>query len=291
MVMQPSVALALGEDGAVGADDEAGGILHLAARRRTVGRSAASGKRIERARHRHRHRDHGALGGLVVQHGEHAHLGVADLAADVELLQALKARQHEEVRPHHAVFGLARVALLLGLGDARGGGARLPAVRELDLDRAGRRRPCRAAGVAVHRRHQLGRRAEAGAAGRIADDLPADMVLQLLRGVRQRAALLRVEHAGRLGAVILLERLDGGDHALAHLAVDRAVVVRGPGEVGLDRQPLGRGHRPGGVGRRLHAGRAGRRAAAFGFAAAGARLRERGAEQPAIVSLWRTAIS
>ena len=70
-------------------------------------------------------------------------------------------------------------------------------------------------------------------------------------GVGQDAALLRVEHAGLLGAAALLEFLDRGDHALADFARDRAVILPDPGEIRLQRQPLGLRHRIGGIGRGL----------------------------------------
>ena len=74
-------------------------------------------------------------------------------------------------------------------------------------------------------------------------DLPADTFLLSLGGVGEHAALLRIEHAGWLAAAPLLEFLDGVDHALADVARDRAVILADPGEVRLQRQPLGLPHR------------------------------------------------
>ena len=71
------------------------------------------------------------------------------------------------------------------------------------------------------------------------------------RGLGQHAALLRIEHAGRLAAPVLLKFLDGGDHALADVAGDGAIVLADPGEVRLDRQTLGLRHRVGGIRRGL----------------------------------------
>ena len=76
-----------------------------------------------------------------------------------------------------------------------------------------------------------------------ADDLPADAFLLSPGGVGEHAALLRIEHAGRLAAACLLEFLDRIDHALADVAGDGAVILPDPGKVRLQRQPLGLPHR------------------------------------------------
>ena len=68
------------------------------------------------------------------------------------------------------------------------------------------------------------------------------------------AALLRIEHAGRLAAAGFLEFLDRIDHALADVAGDRAVILADPGKVRLQRQPLGLRHRVGRVLRLLQRG-------------------------------------
>ena len=47
------------------------------------------------------------------------------------------------------------------------------------------------------------------------------------------ATLLRIKHAGVLGLVAALELLHRGDQAVAELAVDQAVVVAAPDQVGL----------------------------------------------------------
>ena len=117
------------------------------------------------------------------------------------------------------------------------------APRQLNLDRAGRRGPFGAVGVAGLLRHQFGGDAEPHAGAGIGDDLPADAFLLSLGGVGEDAALLRIEHAGLLAAACLLEFLDRVDHALADVAGDGAVILADPGEVRLQRQPLGLRHR------------------------------------------------
>ena len=128
------------------------------------------------------------------------------------------------------------------------------APRQLDLDGSGGRSPFGAVGVAGLLRHQFGGNAEPHAGAGIGDDLPADIVLPPLRGVGEDAAFLRIEHAGLLAAAGFLEFLDRGDHALADVAGDRAVILADPGEVRLQRQAFGLRHRVGGLLRLLQRG-------------------------------------
>ena len=93
-----------------------------------------------------------------------------------------------------------------------------------------------------------------GAGAGLGDDLPADIFLPPPRGLGEHAALLRIEHAGLLVALFLLEFLDRRDHALADVARDGAVVLADPGEIRLDRQPLGLRHRIRGIGGGLQRG-------------------------------------
>ena len=211
-------------------------------------------KRVERARHRDHHGLDGIFGRLIVEDGEDADLVALEGAAQIEFLQALQAGQHEEVRLDHGVVDVAPGLLLLPLGEFCRGGIGFLAPRQLDLDRAGRRGPFGAVGVAGLLRHQLGGDAEPHAGAGIGDDLPADAFLLSPGGVGQDAALLRIEHAGRLAAAGLLEFLDRLDHALADVAGDRAVILPDPGEVRLQRQPLGLRHRVGRVLRLLQRG-------------------------------------
>src|ERR1700675_117298 len=67
----------------------------------------AGGEWIERPRHRDHDRLHGAFGGLVVEYGEDTDLVALEGAAQVKLLQALQARQHEEIRLHDRVVDVA----------------------------------------------------------------------------------------------------------------------------------------------------------------------------------------
>ena len=57
-----------------------------------------------------------------------------------------------------------------------------------------------------------------------------------------------------LPPLVLLEFLDGRDHALADFAGDRAVILADPGEIRLDRETLGLRHRVGGIGGGLQRG-------------------------------------
>src|SRR5205823_14938171 len=82
----------------------------------------------------------------------------------------------------------------------------------------------------------------------ISDNLPADAFLLSPGGVRKGAALLRIEHTGLFAAERFLEFLYGIDHALTDVARDGAVILPDPGEVRLQRQPLGL---PAGLGRVL----------------------------------------
>ena len=202
-------------------------------------------KRIERARHRDHDRFHGILGRLIVEDGEDADLVALEGAAQIKFLQALQAGQHEEVRLDHGVVDAAPRLLLLALGELCRDGAGFLAPRQLNLDRAGRRGPFGAVGVAGLLRHQFGRDAQPHAGAGIGDDLPADAFLLSLGGVGKDAALLRIEHAGRLAAARFLEFLDRIDHALADVAGDGAVILADPGKVRLQRQPLGLPHRIG----------------------------------------------
>ena len=211
-------------------------------------------KRIERARHRDHDRFHGILGRLIVEDGEDADLVALKGAAQIKFLQALQAGQHEEVRLDHGVVDAAPGLLLLALGELCRNGAGFLAPRQLNLDRAGRRRPFGAVGVAGLLRHQFGRDTQPHAGAGIGDDLPADAFLLFLRGVRKDAALLRIEHAGLLSPASFLEFLDRIDHALAEVARDGAVILPDPGKVRLQRQPLGLPHRVGGVLRLLQRG-------------------------------------
>src|SRR5258707_3697580 len=246
--------LTVGNDGAVIADDNAGAVFDGLAWRRPRDLRAGR-KRIKRARHRNHHRLHGAFGGLVVENGEDANLVALGLSADVELLQALHARQHEEIRLDHGVFDLASGRLLLFLlGELCGAGAGLLAPRKLNLDGAGGGTPFGAVGVGGLLRHELRRDAEPRAGAGFGDDLPADILLPPLRGLGEHAALLRIEHAGLLAAFGFLEFLDGGYHALADLARYGAVVLAHPGQVRLDRLALRLRHGIGGIGRALQGG-------------------------------------
>jgi hypothetical protein len=114
--------------------------------------------------------------------------------------------------------------------------------------------PVDAVGVAGLLGHQLGREAKPHAGTGIGDGLPADIVLQPLRGLGEAAALLWIEHAGLLGAPVLLERLDGSHHAIADLAIDGAVVVAGPRQIRLDRLTLRLRHGIGGIAGGLQCG-------------------------------------
>ena len=230
--------LAVGNDRAVVTDDDAGAVFHGLARRRP-GHLHGRRKRIERARHRDHDRLHGILGGLVVEDGEDADLVAPEGAAEIKFLQALQAGQHEEVRLDHGVVDVAPRLFLLALGELCGNGAGFLAPGELNLDRAGRRRPFGAVGVAGLLRHQFGRNPEPHAGAGIGDDLPADAFLLFPGGIGKDAALLRIEHAGLLGPAGFLEFLDRIDHALADVARDGAVVLPDPGEIRLQRQPLG----------------------------------------------------
>ena len=151
--------LAVGDDRAVLADDDAGAVFHGLARRwsRHLRRGR---KRIERARHRDHDRLHGIFGRLIVEDGEDADLVALEGAAQIEFLHALQAGQHEEVRLDHGVVDLASRLLLLALGEFCRNGAGFLAPRQLDLDRAGRRGPFGAVGVAGLLRHQPGGDAE-----------------------------------------------------------------------------------------------------------------------------------
>ena len=71
--------------------------------------------------------------------------------------------------------------------------------------------------------------------------LPADSLLPRWRTAADNArAFLRAEHAGRLALLALLIGHHGVDQPVAELAVDQAVVVAGPDQVGLERGPFGR---------------------------------------------------
>ena len=176
--------LAVGNDRAVVTDDEAGAVFHRLARRRP-GHLRRRRKRIERARHRDHDRFHGILGRLIVEDGKDADLVALEGAAQIKFLQALQAGQHEEVRLDHGVVDAAPGLLLLALGELCRDGAGFLAPRQLNLDRAGRRRPFGAVGVAGLLRHQFGRDAQPHAGAGIGDDLPADAFLLFLGGVRQ----------------------------------------------------------------------------------------------------------
>ena len=117
----------------------------------------------------------------------------------IKFLQALQAGQHEEVRLDHGVVDVAPRLFLLALGELCRNGAGFLAPGQLNLDRAGRRGPFGAVGVAGLLRHQFGRDAEPHAGAGIGDDLPADAFLFFPGGVGKEAALLRIEHAGLLG--------------------------------------------------------------------------------------------
>ncbi len=246
--------LPVGDDRAVVADHDPGAVFDGLARRRT--RDLGAGREwIERARHRDHGRLDGIFGRLIVQDGEDADLIAPERSAQVEFLQALQTRQHEEIRFDHGVVDRASGRFfLLPLGEFGGGGTGLLAPRQHNLDGPARRTPSGAVGVAGFLRYQLGRDAQPHPGAGVGDDLPADIVPAPFRGLGQRAALLRIKHAGRLAAALLLKFLDCGQHALADLARDRAVILADPGEVRLQRLTLSQRHRVGGVGRGLQRG-------------------------------------
>ena len=98
--------LAVGNNRAVVADDNAGAVFDGLARRRPRDLRAGR-KRIERARHRDHHRLDGVFGGLIVEDGEDADLVASECSAQIKFLQALHARQHEEIRLDHGVVDAA----------------------------------------------------------------------------------------------------------------------------------------------------------------------------------------
>ena len=238
--------LAIGEDRAVLADDDAGAVLDSFARRRTADLRSGR-KRVERARHRDHHRLDGVFQSLVVQDGKDAYLVALEHAAQIKLLQALQARQHEEIRLDHGIVDIASGGLfLLAFGELCRGGVGLLAARQHHLNGAGRRTPFGAIGVARLLRHQFYRDTEPHTGAGIGRDPPTDIVLPPPRGLGQHAAFLRIEHAGRLAAVRLLKFLDG------------AVILPDPGEVRLQRQPFRLRHRARGIGGALESRRADR---------------------------------
>ena len=245
--------LAVGNDRAVVTDDNAGAVFHGLARRRS-GYLSRRRKRIECTRHRDHDRFNGILGRLVVEDGKDANLVALERAAHVEFLQALQARQYEEIGLDDGVIDRAPRLLLLPLGELCRGGIGFLAPRQLNLDRSGGGGPFGAVGVAGLLRHQFCGDAEPHASAGIDGDLPPDAFLLSLGGIGEHAALLRIEHPGRLAAASLLEFLDGVDHALADIARDRAVILPDPGEVRLQRQPLDLSHRVGRLLRLLQRG-------------------------------------
>ena len=82
-------------------------------------------------------------------------------------------------------------------------------------------------------RHQPRRQAQPNADSGIGGDLPANIRPRFPRRRGENAAFLRVKHAGLLAALIVLECLDRSDEPVADLAIDDAVIVAGPCQVGL----------------------------------------------------------
>ncbi len=133
-----------------------------------------------------------------------------------------------------------RVSFLL-LEQGRQTGLAEAKVNDLDLAVAGG--PAAADAGSAKRRHQFLRQTEARPGCGIVDQTPADgCLVRLCRRSKPRALLL-VEDAGFLGLDGSLIEPDGIDRALVgKLAVGKALVVAGPGEVGFDSQLLDGGH-------------------------------------------------
>ena len=238
----------VGDDVALRAHHQSVAVFHRP-RQRGIGR-AALGKWRERTRHRHHHRRDDRFHHLVVQHGEAAHLAIAQLGAHGKQLQALHAADEEIVVVQHAGFDPARGRFLLLLLEQRG-------ERELGiLDAEGfnlhlvmGRGPARAAGGVARMRHQLGRQADADAGGRVDHHVPTEFVLVHLGGGDQLCALGWRELAGDLGLVALLEILDCRQHRVA--AGGLAGIVARPQQRGLDFQAFVRRNSREHVGRRF----------------------------------------
>src|SRR4051794_36274723 len=94
--------LAIGDDGAVLAGDDAGAVIDGAPGRRLSSQRRWKGR--EGARHRDHDRLDRVLGRLVVEDRQNTYFVAPGGAADVELLQALQAREHEEVGLDDAVI-------------------------------------------------------------------------------------------------------------------------------------------------------------------------------------------
>ena len=233
---QPSTACRVGDDVAGRAHHQAGAVFDLARAARRPRPRPVARERRERARHRHHHRVHGAFHRLVVEDGDAAHLAVLARrrARRISSGPACPTRRRSPAR-----------------SDAVGrcGAAAGPSSAARTRPRASRRCRCGRSRSALgpapsssacrwwpgsRLRRELARQAEARAGRRVVDQAPADFVLRGCAAAAQRGALLRVEDAGRLGLVALLERLDGVDQPVAEFAVDQAVVVAGPDQVGLD---------------------------------------------------------
>ena len=213
-----------------------------------------AGKWRERTRHHHHDRIHDGLGRLIVEDGHAAHLAVPDLGADVEFLQALHARQDEEIAAQEIDLELAgRRFFLLLLVDRRKRRAGLPDLEGLDLDLALRRRPASAVLALTLVGDLLGRKPDARAGDGSSTMLQPTCACLAFADGCQEGAFLRVEDAGFLELAIVLERLDGGRGLVVDLAIDQAVVIAGPGEIELEGEAVGQ--RRGGVARRSGRGR------------------------------------
>ena len=207
---------------------------------------------LERARHGDADGNHRAFGGLIVENCHDAHFVVTRLTANIEFLQPLRTRQHKEIRPDDAVIGLARIRLLFFVSNIRRGCTRFLAARHLDLDCPGGGRPFCPIDVGGYLREQFHRQSDARAGHRLADQLPADIVLKFLCGIAQRVAFLRIKYAGLTQrAVIFLEFLDGGHHPVADFTIDRAIIKADPCQIRLNRKPVRARHVVRGIGRRL----------------------------------------
>ena len=103
-------------------------------------------------------------------------------------------------------------------------------------------------------RDLLSRQAEPRACHGIIHHAPADLSLLRLGRSGEQGALLRIEHVGFLELPITLVRLDGSNGLVVELAIDQAVVLAHPSEIGLDDDAVGeRNGRKGIPGRRRRA--------------------------------------
>jgi hypothetical protein len=129
--------------------------------------------------------------------------------------------------------------LLLLIENIRERGSGPAHAKGLDLNLTLRREPAAAALAGPGIWHLLGGQPDLRAGRLVFHHPPADLILLLLRQIGQEHAFGRRQRPGVLELVILLERLQGRDRLVVELAGDEPVVKAGPGEIELDRGPLG----------------------------------------------------